>query len=56
MKFDEAGGGHGVRGEVRPRAGHAGGALQAVGDIGHAGVTDEKTAAAVAYDGEADTF
>src|SRR5262245_29272677 len=35
VKFDEAGGGRGVRGEVGPRAGQAGGALQSVGDIGH---------------------
>src|SRR5438552_1197206 len=36
-----------VRGEVGPGAGHAGGALQAVGDIGPAGEAEEQTAAAV---------
>ena len=50
--FDEAGGGRGVRGEVGPSAGHAGSALQAVGDIGRAGVADEQAAAAVPLDGE----
>src|SRR5258706_14909393 len=50
--FDEAGGGRGVRGEVGPSAGHAGGALQAVGYLGRAGVADEQTAAAVSLDGE----
>src|SRR5438876_10929040 len=50
--FDEAGGGRGVRGEVGPCAGHAGGALQAVGDIGRAGEADEQAAAAVSLDGE----
>ena len=37
--FDEAGGGRGVRGEVGPSTGHAGGALQAVGDIGRTGLS-----------------
>jgi len=35
------------------RAGQIGGALQAVRQIGHAGVADEPTAAAVPGDGEA---
>ena len=39
-------GGRGVGGEVGPSAGHAGGALQAVGDIGRAGDADEQAAAA----------
>ena len=42
LNFDVAGGGHGVRGEVGPRAGQAGGALQAVGDIGRTGVAHEQ--------------
>ena len=50
--FDEAGGGRGVRGEVGLSTGHAGGALQAVGDIGRAGEADEQAAAAVSLDGE----
>ena len=50
MIFDEAGGGRGVRGEVGPRAGHADDALQAIGDIGRAGVAQEQAAAAVARD------
>jgi len=45
--FDEAGGGRGVRGEVGPSAGHAGGALQAVGDIGYARDMDEEAAGAI---------
>ena len=53
MEFNEAGGGHDVRGAVGPRAGQIGGALQAVCQIGHAGVADEPTAAAVLGDGEA---
>ena len=52
MIFDEAGGGRGTRGEVGPSAGHAGGALPAVGDIGRAGEAYEQTAAAVTLDGE----
>ena len=33
MIFDAAGGGRGVGDEVGPRAGHTGGALQAVGEV-----------------------
>ena len=40
VEFDEAGDGRGVRGEVGPGAGHAGSALQAVGEIGRAGETE----------------
>ena len=51
MKFDEAGGGCGVRGEVGPGAGDVRGALQAAGDIQRAGDADEK-AVAVSFYGE----
>ena len=48
----KAEGGRGLRGAAGPRAGQARGALQTVGDIGYAGNTDEKAAAAAACDGE----
>ena len=54
MKFDEAGGGRGVSGEVGPSAVQAGSAMQAVGHIGRAGKADEQTAAAVTFDFELD--
>jgi hypothetical protein len=47
MIFDEAGGGRGVRGEVGPRTGQAGGALEVVDDIERDGVADEQTARVV---------
>ena len=52
VKLDEAGGRRCVRGDIGPRPGHAGSALQAVGNIRCAGVVEEQTAAAVVLDGE----
>jgi len=39
--FDEAGGGRGVRNNGGPRTGNAGGALQAVGEVGNGSEANE---------------